>query len=261
MNLLVAIHGILTSQTNRDWVDEFDVFCARKFLRVEKREYPAGPFPLLNVYWLNPVIARGLVNEIEAYAEAFGPKLKLHFVAHSNGTDIALQTIKKLALRDIDVQTFIAVGSVLESDIRRSGLRDLLAGEHLQRAVAYASRADEAIKWGRWSIGYGDLGRRGWVVDGDEIPAVRAGADASRVAYRPAGGGELITRRFESYGHGDYFAPQNRAATFDLFLRDCGLGGEFRAKPHEGGEDRDARTFPLRAPSQPSPPSRELPTP
>lgn len=222
MKLIVAIHGILTSQTSLDWPDALDAWCALHApdVKVLKKEYRAGPLPLWNTHWTNPRLARGLAAEIEAFADEFGAALEIHFVAHSNGTDVALQTIKALAARDIDTRTFIALGSILPADIARNGIARLMANEHLDRAVAYVSADDEAVHAAAFSIGYGSLGRTGWIVKGEQIPDIHP--DAERTDYRFEHG-ELITRRFVGYGHGDYFAPTHREETFVRLLRDCGL--------------------------------------
>jgi len=67
--LLAAIHGILTSQTDPSWPDKLDAWMLRRdtSVKVLKKEYAAGPFPLWNCWVKDPRLARGLANEIELF--------------------------------------------------------------------------------------------------------------------------------------------------------------------------------------------------
>lgn len=262
--IVIAIHGILTRQTVADWPDEFDAWCDRQGVaaKVLKKEYTAGPFPWWNVQVENRLLARGLAAEIELFydrtaavsqtsrsesntqgdgnvAAADAPHTAalrrsgstalrpIHFIAHSNGTDVALKTIKLLAARGIPTHTFIAVGSVLNPSIEKNGIAVLFHEGDLKRAVAYCSWNDRAIRITELPIlrrigAYSDLGRTGWTHRGDEIPAVRRAADV-RTAYRTQDDGELVVRRFDDFDHGDYFNLINRDQTFGLFRKDLGL--------------------------------------
>jgi len=230
--LLVAIHGILTSQTRADWPDRFDAWCEREGVNahVLKKEYSAGPLPTWNVLVKNRRLAQGLAAEIELFYDNRLSQMKfsadepkIHFVAHSNGTDVALKTVKLLAARGIPTSTIVLVGSVVEPDIIKNGIYDLMHEGDLDAAVAYASAKDSALglesklPW----CAYKDLGRRGWMVNGEEIPAVRANTDV-RTAYR-VGESRIITRRFDEFDHGTYFDDTHREQTFALFRKDCGL--------------------------------------
>lgn len=226
MILFCANHGILTGLTARDWPDEFDAFAAQSLpgCQALKKEYIAGPFPWFNQRFVNPWLARSQANDVQAYKDRFGNNLEIHFVAHSNGTDVALRTIKALAARGIATKTLIAVGSILEADVEKSGVAKLMRDGCLKRAVAYVSKNDHAVKYGGFFSTYGSLGRTGWQV-GKEI-VQRVLDESGRVAYRNMnllGDGELITRRFDDWGHSGYFMPANREQIFNLFLRDCGL--------------------------------------
>src|SRR2546427_7475580 len=104
--LLAAIHGILTRQTDPSWPDKLDAWMAERDpqVKVLKKEYLAGPFPRWNCWVKDPLLARGLVNEIELFLDPLrsdtGPVLRsrtaegghstpsLWFVAHSNGAVI-----------------------------------------------------------------------------------------------------------------------------------------------------------------------------
>src|SRR5436190_2662680 len=95
--LLVAIHGIMTNQTNASWPDKLDawMFEHDPEIKVIKKEYRAGPFPRWNCRVKDPHIADSLANELELFLtpEADDPP-DLWFVAHSNGAVIALLTAK-----------------------------------------------------------------------------------------------------------------------------------------------------------------------
>lgn len=222
--LIIAVHGILTRQTVADWPDHFDAWCERKGVpaRVLKKEYLAGPFPLWNVLFRNRLLAKGLAAEIELFWQNFelrNSKFEIHFVSHSNGTDIALKTIKLLARRGIATKTFIAVGSVLKSDTRKSGIAELLHEGDLGRAVAYSSDVDRAIGVGRFTLGYGDLGRRGFHVGGQKLTEFLSAQSAKSADILPP----VYTRWFNTFGHGEYFWPEHRERTFQLFVQDCGV--------------------------------------
>src|SRR5258707_15344176 len=68
-NILVAIHGILTSQTEPSWPDKLDAWMYRRdpTVKVLKKEYRAGPFPRWNCWIKNPLLARSLANELELF--------------------------------------------------------------------------------------------------------------------------------------------------------------------------------------------------
>ena len=110
--LLVAIHGIMTNQTNASWPDKLDawMFDRDPEIKVIKKEYRAGPFPRWNCYVKDPHLATSLANELELFlspartsdtpsprhaVSPFPPPLgsdsspSLWFVAHSNGAVIA----------------------------------------------------------------------------------------------------------------------------------------------------------------------------
>ena len=57
--LLVAIHGIMTNQTNASWPDKLDawMFDRDPEIKVLKKEYRAGPFPRWNCRVKDPRIA------------------------------------------------------------------------------------------------------------------------------------------------------------------------------------------------------------
>ena len=58
--ILVAIHGIMTSQTDPSWPDKLDaeMYHRDPEVKVIKKEYHAGPFPRWNCYVKDPALAR-----------------------------------------------------------------------------------------------------------------------------------------------------------------------------------------------------------
>jgi len=250
MNLIIAIHGILTRQTQANWPHVFQAWCARHQVNatVLTKEYEAGPIPLFNVHFQNRWLAKGLADEIELF---FDDRRfpNIFFIAHSNGTDVALKTIQLLAARGIPTRAFIAVGSVLKSDIDSNGVQELVLAADLDRAISYSSNNDLAIKWGQHSLGYGGLGRTGWTREGNPLHSVTTFGDRAI----PAGDASLqvselniFTRRFDAFGHGDYFSTPNIDAIFASFRKDCGLGE--RQRSEDGGQksEEPSQTSPLR---------------
>jgi len=73
--IVVAIHGILTSQTDPSWPDRLDAWMYRRDANVKvlKKEYRAGPFPRWNCWFKDPLLGRGLANEIELREEREEP--------------------------------------------------------------------------------------------------------------------------------------------------------------------------------------------
>lgn len=231
--LVVAIHGILTGRTVASWPDRFAEWCEQHGVdaRIERKEYFAGPFPTWNVLVKNRILAKGLAAEVELWGaedrrpDAHGmtdidqalssaPKIarrRICFVAHSNGTDIALKAVKRLAARGIATDTIILVGSVVQPDVARNGIRELLVTKMLRRAVAYWSPSDSAIGIaGRlpWCA-YKDLGKRGWMW---------RGAQAGQL-YDMG----LYSLEFTAYDHGTYFDSTHSDSTFSYFRKDLEL--------------------------------------
>ncbi len=237
--IIIAINGILTRQAVVSWPDQFDAWMERGGTsstspqpKVLKKEYCAGPFPLYNVHVKNRILASGIAAEVALLCDqaelggtsSTSPQPALHFVSHSNGTDIALKAIKKLAARGIQTETFIAVGSVLHPDIADNGVLDLLEEGDLKRAVCYCSASDLALRFGRHTLGYSDLGRCGWRLNGVDVNEILKfsppliGGTSPQSSDRP----QCFSRSFDGFGHGDYFTT-HRAATFELFRKDMGL--------------------------------------
>src|SRR5437763_2105735 len=67
--LLFLIPGIDTRQIIPSWPDKFDAWLYERDpqVKVLKKEYRAGPFPWWNCWVKDPLLARGLANEIELF--------------------------------------------------------------------------------------------------------------------------------------------------------------------------------------------------
>ena len=67
--ILVAIHGIMTNQTDASWPDKLDaeMYHRDPEVKVIKKEYRAGPFPRWNCLVKDPALARSLANELELF--------------------------------------------------------------------------------------------------------------------------------------------------------------------------------------------------
>lgn len=219
--LLVAIHGIMTSQTDASWPDHLDAFVFRHqpAIKVLKKEYAAGPLPRVNLL-KNRRLAASLVNEIELFISdhnQFSPPI--WFVAHSNGALIALLVTQRLIEHGHWIGGVILTGAACEADVRKNRILDWLQSGRLGFAAAYCSAADRVLPPGPGSLKgwlwrqlvwpYGSLGRTGWLGLEDRPPCL--------IHDR------LITRWFAG-GHGVYFAPEHRAGTFEQIFADIELG-------------------------------------
>lgn len=228
--IIIGINGIMTRQSVASWPDHFDAWCEREGVaaKVLKKEYLAVLLPpplvnasiLFNIWIRNRILARGIADEIELLCG--DTERDIHFVAHSNGTDIALKAARILAARERPVKTLIVVGSVLRPDIRRNGVLDLMRAEDLERAICYCSRSDGALRFGRHTFGYSELGRRGWLLDGKPVNEVVADAPSLHT-HDDEIAGCCWSRRFDEYGHGTYFDQDHREQTFALIRKDLGL--------------------------------------
>lgn len=209
--IVAAINGILTDQVDTSWPDELDDWFDAQDIKAKvlKKEYGAGPFPLWNVHWVNRGLSKSIANEIRLLCK--DRVRDVHFISHSNGTDIALKAVKRLAAFGIKTKTLIVVGSVLKADVRKNGVADLVQAGHLSKAVAYVSENDSALQFGRFSFGYSDLGRTGWTMGDVPLPPEHS---------------VFATRRFDSYRHSTYFDPKHLDATCRLFCADMGLSAQ-----------------------------------
>lgn len=231
VNLIVAIHGILTDRADPTWPERLERYAAGRWPNtyVLTDHYNAGPLPWWNVWIKNPRAARSIAGVVENWIEDTDDQTRVvvHFVAHSNGCDIARRAVSILIERGFPVQSLIVFSAPIDRSLVKLGLRDHLNDGTLGRFVAYCADADDVLPrtldwrypWTyagaaiRWP--YGNLGRLGlsdgdaWV-KGASIPITQA----------------ATTRMFPGWGHGDFFPAMNpgrRAATFAAIGHDMNL--------------------------------------
>ncbi len=238
--IVVAIHGILTRQTDASWPDRFDAWMYEQDpeVRVLKKEYRAGPWPVWNCLVKDRYLAAGLANELELFVPPGRRDLPpIWVVAHSNGAVIALLTMRRLIARGVWIGGLIFAGAACEGDVERNGVAGWVRGGRMGCAVAFCSREDWVLAgdaraggtwrgrllawlWGRLIWPYGCLGRTGWVGVAREE-------------------GRLRTFWFAG-GHGGYFAPGRREATFQKIygiIRRPTAGGECGVSDAGAGGD------------------------
>jgi hypothetical protein len=239
--VVAAVHGILTGQTDASWPDRFEAWMWQQDpeVKVLKKEYRAGPFPRWNCWVKDPLLARGLVNEIELYVEGGngrgggagrarggrgpegGPEVWL--IAHSNGAVIALIAARLLIARGHRVAGLILTGAAVEADVERNGVWRWLQRGQLRAAIAYSSEDDAVVAgdgrasdkwywrvrdwvWGKLMWPYGSLGRTGWMRGGKKLPDEAC----------------FFTRWYQG-GHTSYFEPGRRNCTFMQAYQDMGV--------------------------------------
>jgi pimeloyl-ACP methyl ester carboxylesterase len=215
----LAIHGINTDLVDAAWPWRFAAYVDRCKLdaHVETEHYKAGPHPRLNTYLVNPRVAKALANRVLLRREILGAA-PVHLIAHSNGADVAVRVAERLAKAKVRVETLILIGAAIHSDIEKSGLRSLSDHGFLGKAVAYYSPIDPVIRYLQTFPGaYGSLGARGF-----EHPAKqRVGFHVDGYTDAPPFA-DFVSRRFENFGHSEYFSPAWRDATFATALSDMG---------------------------------------
>ncbi|HRQ87339.1 MAG TPA: hypothetical protein PLA50_00970 [Bacteroidia bacterium] len=220
---VVAINGIRTPTTADSWPKRLIPHLeSRWHCTGEAHYYRTGPIPPVNLWFVNPRIARVLASAIEARMEEIGIH-PLHLVAHSNGTNIAVSLASALARRQIRVETMLLIGSALHSDVERNGLGELVAGGHVRRAIAYCSPDDLVVRRLQNFPGfYGSLGARGFERDGQatglRVERTQPLGDewgSDRIRY--------VTRLFPGMGHSGYFEPGQREETFACIASDLRL--------------------------------------
>ncbi len=259
--LIVAIHGILTGQTNASWPDKLDawLFARDPRFKVLKKEYAAGPFPRWNCLVRDPRLAEGLANEIALFQPACSPaeaagepdSPPIWVVAHSNGAVIALLATKRLIARGCWIGGLILIGAACEAEIGRNGVLGWLQNGRLGAAIAFCCADDRVLgggeersrlrQLGRWLWRkliwpYGTLGRTGWLHVGKPIGVQCPPAQACAAAT-PVAGAALAVCWFTG-GHSAYFNEANLTTTFELVYR--------IVEPHGGPrQNRLADTSPL----------------
>ncbi len=226
--LLVALHGIMTNQTDPSWPDKLDAWMFDRDPRVKvlKKEYRAGPFPHWNCWIKDPSLARSLANEIELFVTApshsshasHSSQLPIWLVAHSNGAVIALLTAKLLIQRGYQIAGLILTGAACEADLAKNGVLQWLEEGKLAAAVAYSSPDDQVLSWGKLLLPYGSLGRSGWLLRGDRpFPMSISGpALDSRHQTQDC----PLVQRWYPGGHSTYFTPENIDSTFEQIHQD-----------------------------------------
>ena len=212
--LVIAIHGIMTSQTDASWPDKFDAWMARRddSFKVLKKEYAMGWWPLWNVWFKDPRLARALTNEIAEFCEGSGGKIYRHpeiwIVAHSNGCVITMLTLKLLFAMGIKVKGVILTGGACEADVNATGILDWVSRGLLGVAAAFSNYDDEVVKH-KFIWPYGHLGHTGFTA-----------GNAPFERWDDARQEKIIwTDRFAGYGHSGYFAPEHREDTFERFYQ------------------------------------------
>jgi len=149
------------------------------------------------------------------------PFTPLCFVAHSNGTNIAVNAMQRLASMGEPTETCILIGSAVESDVEKSGLLELFEKGMLQRCVAYVSNTDEVIRPLKWMPGkYGDLGVVGFQYKKNNF-GVRL-KSGEKIPDEPG----FYVREFPDAGHSGYFRGLQLIHTFDQVKEDLGLTDE-----------------------------------
>ncbi len=227
--LTVAIHGILTRQTDPRWPDRLDAWWYRRdpSARALKKEYAAGPFPRWNCFVKDPRLARGLAAEIELF-KAGNTLPPTWIVAHSNCAVIALLVTRRLIERGFWVEGLVLTGGACDADLQTNGVGDWVRSGRLGAAIAYRSAEDHVVAgnpraarfwagkvrswlWARLIWPYGSLGRTGWLCQG--LPFLRG--EASHEPWRA----RVFTRWYPG-GHSGYFAPTQIETTFARIHQD-----------------------------------------
>lgn len=255
--IVIAIHGILTGQTEPSWPDKLDAWLFRcdPQIKLLKKEYAAGPFPRMNCWLKNPRLAQAVANEVLLLAanqweqsstpgagtpgQPFPP---IWLIAHSNGAHIALLITKKLIARGCWIGGIILTGAACVADVEHNSVLPWLLATQLGVALAYCSAEDQVLPWGNTPTRIGaDSG-------GPQNFAVRCCRRAWSLLAWPYGSlgrtgwlfrgtplestqtipelGEVRSRlltRWQAGGHSTWFAPENIEHTFAQFYSDVQL--------------------------------------
>jgi len=251
--IVIAIHGILTGQTEPSWPDKLDAWLFRRDpqIKVLKKEYTAGPFPRLNCWLKNPRLAEAVANEVLLLAatqleqspppgagspgQPFPP---IWLIAHSNGAHIALLITRKLIASGCWIGGIILTGAACEADVERNAVLPWLLANQLGVALAYCSAEDQVLPWANtstpdarnrnfavclchraWSLlawPYGSLGRTGWLFRGAPVKPAQTIPELGDMGSR------LLTR-WQAGGHSTWFTPENIERTFEQFYADVQL--------------------------------------
>lgn len=254
MKIIVAIHGILTGETDPSWVDHFDAWLLERDpqMKVLKKEYRAGPWPRWNCWVRNPRLARGLAAEIELLTTAAAltaPRRKylsqelpsaeprstgasmpwepadydppaIWFVAHSNGAVIALETMQRLIARGYWVAGAILTGAACEGEARKSPVLKWLGRGRLGTAIAYSSKQDEVLAPPKPArpdlLAWMKAAAWRWLL----WPYGSLGRTGWTHRGKPLEGPAFLRTRWFACAHSGYFAPEARHQTFETIYQD-----------------------------------------
>jgi pimeloyl-ACP methyl ester carboxylesterase len=265
--ILVAVHGIMTGQTEPGWPEKLDAWMFQRApqVKVLKKKYRAGPFPRWNCCIKDPLLARALANELELLlkAQTSDGNAQLWFVAHSNGAIIALLTAGLLINRGYRIAGLLLTGAACEADIARNNVLEWQCRGMLDAAIAYSSGEDRVLpempslepeesafkRFGSWVWRkliwpYGSLGRVGWLLNGRPF----ARPDLDTLSGRSSGDHSVTQTRWYSGGHSRYFAPENIEATFEQIYGDVRGKSEGRNPKAEGNPNLEDRKVETRRP-------------
>lgn len=239
INLIVAIHGILTGRADATWPERFERWAAARLDRtaVLTDQYDAGPFPVWNCFIRNPRASRALGKVVENWIDSApedNQRVRVHIVAHSNGCDIARRLAIRLTSRGYDVESLLLFSAAIPNTVEKMGLWPALKSEpetgRLGRLVIYSGDSDRVLApspdWSRpWTVAlacarwpYGNAGRVG-ISDADR--------KISGMGSTVAGDGiRAVNRVFRGWEHGDFFPPQYPGrveSVFQMIGRDMQL--------------------------------------
>lgn len=223
MKTLLILNGILTPAHAHGWGVHAENYFRNEApgIRVLYRHYWAGPIPMWTHWVVNPREVRHLVHRLGPLAGNEDNSLLV--LAHSNGTNIAVPTMRELAKLGLRTEAAILMGSALPSRVDRSGLLDLANAGHLGRAFAYCDPKDRIASHRReWvPFWWGGLGALGFLDENRN----RFGLELPNYAPMPPdSSARFVTRMFEGLGHNGYTAsPATRAEIFNLAKADFGL--------------------------------------
>ena len=211
--LIVAIPGIRTPQTASAWQEHFSAYIDEREddggprIYTLEKQYWAGTFPIINHFVINPFLARTLAKEIVSnyLKPEFAWKVEapdVSFIVHSNGADVAIQTIELLAKWGHGTRAAVFIAGAVNPDARANGINKLVADGMLGAVFAYSSESDQVL---------------------GKIPALllwpygRAGCEGFTHVENAA---RVRMRWFEDFDHGTYFWPDHEQQTFAQAIAD-----------------------------------------
>jgi pimeloyl-ACP methyl ester carboxylesterase len=235
LNLIVAVHGILTGRGDPTWPERLERWAASHWpgVAVLTDQYDSGPFPVWNCFLRNPRAAKALSRVVENWVdqgESDGQKVRVHLVAHSNGCDIVRRLAIRLMSRGYRVESVLLFSGAVQNSAAKMGLSPFLSVGRLGRLVVYSADGDRVLApspdWSRpWTVAlscarwpYGNAGRVG-ISDANLVLDGMGGSI-------PDGAPISVNRRFPGWEHGDFFPalfPGRMNAVFAMIGRDSNL--------------------------------------